>query len=199
MNSYYEKNDLGGDIETLPIDTPFKLPSSWAWVRLSNVFAINPKNNAPDDTMASFIPMASIETDYTGRIKSEVKPWSKIKKGFTHFANGDIVFSKISPCFENGKYFIASDLINGIGSGSTELFVLRPYSEVILREYAFLYLSSKMFITGATKTFMGTVGQQRVKRDYVEGVLLPVPPVKEQRRLVDTARKIIHELALYSA
>lgn len=146
--------------------------------------------------MASFIPMASIESGYTGVIHPEVKPWSQIKKGFTHFADGDVVFSKISPCFENGKYFIGSNLINGIGAGTTELFVLRPINASLDPQYVYAYLRSRLFIKGATKTFMGTVGQQRVKREYVEQALLPVPPKIEQQRIIQAIELFLQALDL---
>jgi len=184
-NSYYEKV---GDHEPICIenDLPFDLPQGWTWTRIGTAFVINPRNDALDNTAASFVPMAAIDPDFTSTIHPERRPWKTIKRGFTHFADGDIVFSKISPCFENGKCFIASGLANGIGSGTTELFVLRPVDNSLERKYVFDYLSSRTFIHGATKTFMGTVGQQRVKREYVEQSLLPVPPKNEQIKICTT-------------
>ena len=37
----------------------------------------------------------------------------------------------------------------------------------------------------AKKTFMGSVGQQRIKKDYLERMLLPVPPLTEQCHIVE--------------
>ncbi|MEG1660831.1 MAG: restriction endonuclease subunit S, partial [Bacteroides sp.] len=167
-------------------ELPFELPEGWCWARLASLYLINPRNDTADDTATSFIPMANIESGYTGVVRPEVRLWKQIKKGFTHFADGDIVFSKISPCFENGKYFIASNLVNGIGAGTTELFVLRPTGVCLESQYVYAYLRSKTFAKGGTETFMGTVGQQRVKRGYVEQAFLPVPPRNEQRRIANT-------------
>ena len=139
--------------------------------------------------------MAAIEPNYVNVIHPENRPWGDIRKGFTHFADGDIVFSKISPCFENGKYFLAQGLTNGIGAGTTELFVLRSFGSINLdRRFVFLYLGSKTFVSGATRTFMGTVGQQRVKRDYVEDSLVPIPPLDEQHRIAEAASAYITSL-----
>ena len=150
------------------------------------MYSVNPKNDALDDVPASFVPMAAIEPDYANAIHPESRPWGSIKKGFTHFADGDIVFSKISPCFENGKYFLAQGLMNGIGAGTTELFVLRPFGSIHLdRRFVFSYLGSRTFVSGATRTFMGTVGQQRVKRGYVEESFVPIPPLEEQFRIAN--------------
>ena len=48
------------------------------------------------------------------------QPFGRVKTGFTRFQDGDILFAKITPCMENGKAAVASDLLNGVGFGSTE-------------------------------------------------------------------------------
>lgn len=58
---------------------------------------INPKNEAEDDTLASFIPMSGIPQLHSGRLEAQQRPWEQIKKGFTHFADGDVVLAKITP------------------------------------------------------------------------------------------------------
>lgn len=60
--------------------------------------------------------------------------------------------------------------------------------------YTFIYLESPLFVRGACKTFMGTVGQQRIKRDYIEAALIPVPPLTEQQRIIDAARLFLDSL-----
>ena len=55
----------------------------------------------------------------------------KVKKGYTFFVEGDVLFAKITPCMENGKSAIARDLRNGLGFGFTEFHVLRPKEGVM--------------------------------------------------------------------
>ena len=172
-----------GDAEPVCIDDqiPFELPDGWVWARISSLFIINPRNDVCDSTRVSFVPMKAIEPNCSNIIHPEVRTWGDVKAGFTHFADGDIVFSKISPCFENGKAFIAKNLTNRIGAGSTELFVLRNKGITHLNaDYVYAFLRSSDFIHGATSTFLGTVGQQRVKREYLECALIPIPPLNEQ-------------------
>ena len=181
-NSYYEKI---GDKEPICIEDeiPFEIPKSWEWARLKNVFTINPKNNAVGTILASFVPMAMIDGGYDSKFSFEILPWESIVRGFTHFAEGDVVFAKISPCFENRKSFIAEGLMNEIGAGTTELIVLRKYGETIHNRYTLYFLKSRFFIAAGIKTFMGTVGQQRVTKDYVAEQLFPLPPLIEQQRI----------------
>ena len=187
----YEKPADGkGEAKCIEDEIPFELPEGWAWARLLTPVALDPKNSVSDDTDASFLPMAAIDDGFTNVYHPEVRPWGKIKKGYTQFADGDVVFAKISPCFENGKYFIADKLENGIGAGTTELYVLRSPKESLDKEYLFRFLASRYFTEGAVKTFMGSVGQQRIKKDYLESMLLPVPPLPEQRRIVERIQEV---------
>lgn len=195
-SSYYEK-DTSGKAKSVTIEIPFEVPGTWQWARLLNLYILNPKNVLPDDADVSFLPMALIEEGLTGRIHPEIRKWSDVKKGFTQFANGDIVFAKISPCFENGKYFIARNLSSGAGAGTTELYVLRPYTEGLLPEYIFLFLASNHFVDGATKKFKGTVGQQRVKKEYIEEAIVPIPPLEEQRRITEAYKELVDFFNLF--
>ena len=54
-----------------------------------------------------------------------------MRKGYTYFRNGDVLFAKITPCMENGKGAIAKNLKNGIGFGTTEFHVIRAKAGVL--------------------------------------------------------------------
>src|SRR5690606_8893164 len=96
-------------------------------------------------------PMTLITTSYDGVHDSESRPWSEIKKGYTHFANGDIAIAKITPCFENSKAAIFRNLENGIGAGTTELHVARPFGDQIESNFLLLYFKSPNFLTMGQK------------------------------------------------
>ena len=88
--------------------------------------------------------MTYIDDEYSGTFKYETKKWNDIKRGFTHFADGDIAVAKISPCLENRKSMILEKLPNGIGAGTTELYIFRslninPKFAIILLQVRFLY------------------------------------------------------------
>ena len=172
---------------------PYKLPDNWCWVRLGKLFQVNPKNNVEnDDIEAAFIPMALIDSDFSGEYSYEIKSWKEAKKGHTQFANKDVAFAKISPCFENGKAFIANNLPNGIGAGTTELVVLRNIK--IVPQYTFYLLSTDRFVNGGRHTYSGVVGQQRISMDYVKSYEFPLPPLPEQQRIVARIESLFDKL-----
>jgi len=110
-----------------------ELPASWRWVRVAEVADINPRRPAldrVDDTPTSFIPMEAVD-EVAGLVRPQVRPYREVKKGYTYFENGDVLFAKITPCMENGKHAIAEGLIDGFGFGTTEFHVIRPGPEVI--------------------------------------------------------------------
>ena len=143
-NRYYEK--IGKKCVDITEEIPFSIPANWTWVRIRDVFRLNPKNEADDDSMAAFVPMEKIRAGYKSDFTFDLVKWGNIKKGFTHFANGDVAFAKITPCFQNRKSAIFHDLPNGIGAGTTELKVLRPYGNTIGRWYLLYFLESPYFI-----------------------------------------------------
>lgn len=152
------------------------------------IFEINPKNEAEDDSECAFIPMECVKPGFGSGFTYKTVKWKSIKRGYSHFADGDIGFAKITPCFQNRKSLIFSNLPNGIGAGTTELKILRPYSHHILKEYVLAFLQSPYFIDEAS--FKGTANQQRIIGGYVEHKLFAIPPIKEQVRIVERINRL---------
>lgn len=137
-----------------------------------------------DDQIVSFVPMAAVD-EVSGTIQAhQTRPYADVKKGYTHFKNDDVLFAKITPCMENGKAAIASELAGGLGFGSTEFHVLRA-KEDVLPEWLFYFIRQPAFRSEAKRNFTGTAGQQRVPTTFLASATLPVPPLPEQRRIVD--------------
>ena len=158
-------------------EIPYELPRGWEWIRLGDCVQINPRNNVDDDLDTSFVPMKLIDDGFSNSHTFETKKWSEIKKGFTHFAERDVVVAKITPCFENRKSAVMKNLINGVGAGTTELYVIRSLNELILPEYILTVFKTHEFIKGGVDTYTGTAGQQRVKKDYVSNLVVGIPPL----------------------
>ena len=189
-NKYYEQ--IGKKCLDITDEIPFVIPETWQWVRIRDVFQLNPKNEAEDEKLVAFIPMEKISAGYRSDFTFDTTKWGTIKKGFTHFANGDVAFAKITPCFQNRKSAIFHDLPNGIGAGTTELKVLRPYGNTIDRWYLLYFLESPYFIDEAT--FKGTANQQRIVVGYLEDKLFPLPTQREQQRIVAQIEKLFEQL-----
>ena len=185
-NKYWEK--FGKEIHCINDEIPFEIPASWQWVRIKDILQINPKNVAEDNCISAFIPMEKICATYGSEFSYDEVQWKAIKTGYTHFADGDVAFAKITPCFQNRKSVIFIGLPNGIGSGTTELKVMRLYGETINRWYLLYFLKSPYFIDEAQ--FKGTANQQRIITGYLENKLFPLPPKFEQDRIVQQIKQL---------
>ena len=195
-NLHYEKFS-DGIVKCIEDEIPFDVPNNWEWVRIKTACVINPRNSIDDNTEVSFVPMANIKEGYANKFISDIRVWKKVKKGYTHFANNDIGIAKITPCFENKKSVVFSSLINGYGAGTTELYILRAISSLVIPEYLLNFVKRDDFIAGGVLTFSGDVGQQRVTKDYVANYLFTLPPLNEQQRIlnaVHTATSLIESI-----
>jgi type I restriction enzyme S subunit len=165
-------------------EKPFELPAGWEWSMLAEIAAINPRNEIDDAVDASFVPMSLISTSYNGQHEFEARKWGEIKKGFTHFSNGDIGIAKITPCFENSKAAVFRGLINGIGAGTTELHIARPYTGCVSALFILLNVKSPIYLKKGEAGMTGTAGQKRLAKDFFSFYPLPIPPLAEQKRIV---------------
>ncbi|TXH50168.1 MAG: restriction endonuclease subunit S [Burkholderiaceae bacterium] len=158
------------------------------YLRLADVCEINPRlprtHGLVDDDEVSFVPMAAVD-EVSGAIKSaEVRRYAEVKKGYTAFADGDVLFAKITPCMENGKAALVGNLVGGRGFGSTEFHVLRAGDQVI-PDWLRYFVRREAFRHEAKRNFTGTAGQQRVPASFLQNALIPVPSRGEQQRIVD--------------
>ena len=163
-------------------NVPFNIPKSWIMAQMSDLFLLNPKSEIDDNTEIGFIPMACVDDGFSGKHSFEIRNCGDVKKGYCHFQDGDIGVAKISPCFENLKSCILQSLPNGVGTGTTELVILRSLG-VYAPFYLYLFKSS-WYISQGTKYFKGVVGQQRVNKAIFTELEVPLPSVAEQERIV---------------
>lgn len=177
--------------EKLEIPDNWELPSGWFWSCLQELGEINPKNDLPDELKVGFVPMTLVPTDYRQVVDYEERQWGEIKKGFTHFANGDVGIAKITPCFQNRKSTVFSNLPNNYGAGTTELLIFRSLSMSVDPKYVLLFLKTPLFIDEGVLRMTGTAGQQRVPRDYFAGCAFPLPPLPEQKRIVEKVDELM--------
>lgn len=160
----------------------------WEVRKLGEVCIIDPqkreaKKVLKDDDLVTFLPMnelglydRSINAKYT-------KTLGEVYKGYTYFADNDVLLAKITPSFENGKLGIANSLMNGIGFGSSEYLVFRC-PDYILPEYLFYFFHTNSFKIEGSRLMTGAVGHKRLSKDWIYNYNIPIPTLPEQQRIV---------------
>lgn len=161
---------------------------TWESVIISDICEVNPKKinvkNLSDDLEVSFFPMSALSEIYGKITEPQTRKLKEVKTGFTNFSEGDVVFAKITPCMENGKSAVIGKLVNDIGYGTTEFYVLRC-KEKLYNRYLYHLVRSKFFRDEAKCVMTGAVGQQRVPKSFIEDYELKLPSFDEQEKIVD--------------
>ena len=180
-NIPYEKI---GD-EVVPLDVPFDIPDSWEWARLGDIFwhntgkALNASNRS--GTLLSYITTSNL---YWNRFEmgslremyftdEEVEKCTVTKGDLLVCEGGDIGRAAIWPFDYNVRI-------------QNHIHRLRAYIPVCTEYYYFLlYLYKHVGWIGGKG-----IGIQGLSSNALHAILLPVPPVKEQYRIVSKIREI---------
>lgn len=164
------------------------MKAGWEVRPLGEIATLRPnkkeaKKSLHDNDAVSFVPMDCLQVGEKSLAEHKFRPLGEVYGGYTYFRDGDVLLAKITPCFENGKLGIARELSNGVGFGSSEFFVIRPLGEV-LAEYLYHFLDRDEFRIFAKGRMTGAVGHKRVPKELLEALLIPLPPLEEQGRIV---------------
>ena len=172
------------------------LPNSWANPPISDCCDLNPKldkSQFADGQLVHFVPMPAVEA-LTNKVDvSATRTFAEVKKGYTPFVSGDVLFAKITPCMENGKMVVVPELPHGLAFGSTEFHVIRPRGGLDPLWF-FYFVSSRPYRSNAEHNMTGAVGQRRVPIDFIARSLIPLPPLAEQKRIVAKIEELFSEL-----
>jgi len=174
-------NRYSWDLKSLIISSkyPKKPLGDFAWVNPRNAFELKEEDDV------TFIPMESIDNKSGLVVSPYIKKYKQVKSSFTRFKNGDVIWAKITPCMQNGKSAVLSDLVNGLGFGSTEFHVIRSKNKSILRsEYIHLLLRIPQIRKAAIRYFVGSAGQQRVPKEFLEKLHIPIMLIDDQNKLI---------------
>lgn len=166
--------------------------SKYPLVSLIKYVALNPSmselKNIDDDLGVSFVEMVSVsEKGYIA--KKEERLYKEVKGSYTYFAEGDLIFAKITPCMENGKCAIATGLLNNLGFGSSEFHVFRCQKE-ILNTYLFALLNTDEVRRCAKKNMKGSSGHRRVPEEFYSSLEIPLPPMDIQKKIAEECEKV---------
>lgn len=158
------------------------IPAEWTASKIKYCTEFAPLCNTShlsEDSVVTFTPMECIKNGY---FENREAHFSALSSSYTQYQDGDIVFAKVTPCFENGNIAIMQGLSAGVGFGSSELFVIRPQS--INTEFIFYYLQNDIFKQYACATMTGTGGLKRVSPTFVRNYSVFIPCNEEQLEIV---------------
>jgi restriction endonuclease S subunit len=164
-------------------------------LKLSQCCKIRPSkseiNKLDNKTEVSFLPMRDMSINNMLVVPSQKRLLKDVRGGYTFFSDGDVLLAKITPCFENGKLGIASNLCNGIGFGSSEYIVFRPNNN-LNNKWLYYFLKRNSFRVNGAKNMSGAVGHKRIDKSFIENTLIPIPSIKEQELIISKLESLFN-------
>lgn len=166
---------------------PITNEKGWEVKKLGEVCKVNPSKKdtsigLSNSDIVSFLPMEDLPIKACYHSPKQTRLFSEVQSSYTCFANNDVLMAKVTPCFENGKIGIESNLMNGIGYGSSEFIVIRANNIDVIKEYPYFVIQNTSFIENACAQLTGTSGLRRVPRQYVENCNISIPPLPLQHQ-----------------
>ena len=177
-NSHYEK--LDGIERCIDDELPFEIPESWEWVRLGSISNYDGKkqkvNAQAADPNIWGLDLEDIEKG--GRIIAEKKVGERKAVGDKAcFQKGDILYSKLRPYLL--KILVAPD----DGICTSEIVPFKVFGR-ISAEYMVCFLKSP-YVDFLINSITYGVKMPRVGTDTMVNLLVPIPPINEQKRIVN--------------
>ena len=173
----------------LPIteeEIPFEIPKSWEWVRLGFLCDFGNCNNIEAEKIDSsswLLDLEDIEKD-SGVLLQKKRKCETCSFSTKHcFYKGQVLYSKLRPYLN--KVIIADE--NGY---STSEILPLDFGFFIFNRYAQIYLMSPFFVEYATQCSYG-VKMPRVGTDDGKKALFPLPPLDEQKRIVERIEELL--------
>ena len=189
-NTPYEK--IGDEVRSLADEVPFDIPDSWEWVRLGNISSYAETKQKVNATSAdpSIWGLDLEDIEKGGRLLEHKTVGERKAVGDkTVFAKGDILYSKLRPYLL--KILVAPD----DGICTPEIVPFRVYGGID-PNYIVNYLKSP-YVDNLINSITYGVKMPRVGTETMTSLLVPIPPLEEQRRIVEKIDEVASAVSAY--
>ena len=189
-NTPYEK--IGDEVRSLSDEVPFDIPDSWEWVRLGNISSYAETKQKVNATSAdpSIWGLDLEDIEKGGRLLEHKTVGERKAVGDkTVFTKGDVLYSKLRPYLL--KILVAPD----DGICTPEIVPFRVYGGID-PNYIVNYLKSP-YVDNLINSITYGVKMPRVGTETMTSLLVPVPPLEEQQRIVEKIDEVASAVSAY--
>ena len=182
MSSYYEKILATGEVKCIDEEVPFEIPQGWEWERWGNISqSIQYGYNAPALEHGA-IKMVRISDIQANCVLWDNVPYCQIEENDidTYLLKvNDILFARTGGTV--GKSFLVEEVPErAIYAG----YLIRTrYSSLLNPRYMKLFMESQLYWEQLKNGTIATA-QPNCNGKTLAKMLLPIPPTKEQNRIV---------------
>ena len=185
-NKYYEQ--IGKQCKEITEEIPFDLPDSWSWTRGKTVFM--PMESTKPITDFTYIDVDAVNNklniiDNPKKINIDKAPSRATRK----LHSNDILFSMVRPYLRN--IALVNDTYKS-AIASTGFYVITPGIGYFPKFLFYLMLSN--YVIDGLNTFMKGDNSPSINNGHIENYLYPLPPIKEQQRIVAQIERLFEQL-----
>lgn len=195
-NSYYEKIIATGEVKCIDEEIPFEIPKGWEWERWGNISqSIQYGYNAPA-LEKGVIRMVRISDIQDNKVLWNTVPFCMIEEKDieTYLLEvNDILFARTGGTV--GKSFLVEEVpTKSIYAG----YLIRTrYSSLLCPHYMKAFMESQLYWEQLKNGTIATA-QPNCNGKTLAKMLLPIPPINEQKRIVERLRRISPFIERYS-
>jgi len=195
-NSYYEKFLATGEVKCIDDEIPFEIPQGWEWERWGNISqSIQYGYNAPA-LEKGVIRMVRISDIQDNKVLWNTVPFCMIEEKDieTYLLKiNDILFARTGGTV--GKSFLVKDVpMKSIYAG----YLIRTrYSSLLCPHYMKAFMESQLYWEQLKNGTIATA-QPNCNGKTLAKMLLPIPPINEQKRIVERLHRISPFIERYS-
>ena len=185
-NKYYER--IGNKVTDITEEIPFELPNTWSWIRGKNLFI--PMESTKPNKDFLYIDLDAVNNKLFCIDRPKSMPLSKAPSRATRKLHvNDLLFSMVRPYLRNIA-LVTEEYADAIAS--TGFYVITP-SCGLYPQYLFKMMLSGYVIDGLN-TYMKGDNSPSINNGHIEEFLYPLPPIKEQQRIVAQIEKLFEQL-----
>ena len=186
----YEKPADGkGKAKCIEVEIPFEIPEGWSWARLSTL-CLPQEKRLPSGEKFNYIDIGSIDNSRNLICANEIDTVNAPSRASRCVHAGSIVFSMVRPYLRN----IAQVPVSMKDSvASTGFYVATKACNELDERFLFQLLLSD-YTVNSTNLHMKGDNSPSVRKEDMDALLLPVPPLAEQRRIVERVKEVFNLL-----
>ena len=191
-NKYYEQ--VGKKCLDITEQIPFETPKNWVWTRLSHIANIYTGNSISETEKKSKFTdvigryyIGTKDVDFNNRIiyDNGIAIPKQYEPDFKLAPNNSILM-----CIEGGSAGRKIAILNQDVCFGNKLCCFSPF--VGIGKYMYYYLQSPSFFELFNLNKTGIIGGVSIAK--VKEILIPLPPIKEQQRIVAQIEKLFEQL-----
>ena len=197
-NKYYEKS--GEDTICIDDEIPFDIPVNWAWVRLDDICSFIHRGKSPKYSPIKKYPVVAQKCNQWSGFSIEkakfIEPQSISSYKEEYILQDEDLMWNSTGLGTLGRMAIYYKRLNPyeLAVADSHVTVIRPYKQYVVSEYLYYYFASNTVQSVIEDKSDGSTKQKELSTKTVKSYLVPLPPMEEQKRIVEKVEELMQLL-----